>query len=105
MPLAEPIAGALNILPSSAVGAMLEHVDFLASDVPGSPVPLYLAGGRITRQYVFGPTIGASFNITLLSYVDDCCLGIDVDVAAVPDIDVLVECLAAGFDEVAGLAR
>ncbi|WP_040519024.1 wax ester/triacylglycerol synthase domain-containing protein [Gordonia aichiensis] len=105
VPLAESIAGALNVLPSSAVGAMLEHVDFLASDVPGSPVPLYLAGGRITRQYVFGPTIGASFNITLLSYVDDCCLGIDVDVAAVPDIDVLVECLAAGFDEVTGLAR
>ncbi|MDY6810461.1 MAG: wax ester/triacylglycerol synthase family O-acyltransferase [Actinomycetota bacterium] len=100
VPLADPIAGALNVLPAAAVGAMLEHVDFLASDVPGSPVPLYLAGAKITRQYAFGPTIGAAFNVTLLSYVGDCCMGIDVDDAAVPDLDVLVESLATGFREV-----
>ncbi|MFW0794525.1 wax ester/triacylglycerol synthase domain-containing protein [Gordonia sp. CPCC 205515] len=103
VPLAEPIAGALNMLPSGAVGAMLEHVDFLASDVPGSPVPLYLAGGKILRQYAFGPTIGAAFNVTLLSYVGDCCMGIDVDDAAVPDLDVLVESLTLGFREVCDL--
>ncbi|MCF3941161.1 MULTISPECIES: wax ester/triacylglycerol synthase domain-containing protein [Gordonia] len=104
VPLAEPIAGALNVLPASAVGAMLEHVDFLASDVPGSPVPLYLAGAKITRQYAFGPTIGAAFNVTLLSYVGDCCMGIDVDDAAVPDLNVLLDSLDAGFREVCGLA-
>lgn len=100
VPLAQPIAGAMNLLPPAAVGAMLEHVDFLASDVPGSPVPLYLAGAKITRQYAFGPTIGAAFNVTLLSYVGDCCMGIDVDDAAVPDLAVLVESLAVGFREV-----
>lgn len=103
VPLAEPIAGALNVLPSSAVGAMLEHVDFVASDVPGSPVPLYLAGAKIIRQYGFGPTIGAAFNVTLLSYVGDCCMGIDVDDAAVPDIDLLVDSLDNGFREVCEL--
>lgn len=105
LPLAQPIAGALNLLPSAAVGSMLEHVDFIASDVPGSPVPLYMAGAQITRQYVFGPTIGAAFNATLLSYVDDCCMGIDVDDAAVPDLDVLIDSLAAGFREVCDLER
>ncbi|MEP9394673.1 MULTISPECIES: wax ester/triacylglycerol synthase domain-containing protein [Gordonia] len=100
VPLAQPIAGALNVLPSSAVGAMLEHVDFLASDVPGSPVSLYMAGAKIIKQYAFGPTIGAAFNVTLLSYVGECCLGIDVDDAAVPDLDVLVDSLGVGFDEV-----
>ncbi|MGV9713656.1 wax ester/triacylglycerol synthase domain-containing protein [Gordonia sp. NPDC003424] len=104
VPLAQPIAGALNVLPSAAVGAMLEHVDFLASDVPGSPVPLYMAGAKITKQYAFGPTIGAAFNVTLLSYIGDCCLGIDVDDAAVPDLDVLVESLGVGFAEVCDLA-
>ncbi|MGV9824656.1 MULTISPECIES: wax ester/triacylglycerol synthase domain-containing protein [unclassified Gordonia (in: high G+C Gram-positive bacteria)] len=105
IPLAEPIAAALNVLPSAAVGAMLEHVDFLASDVPGSPVPLYLAGAKLIRQYAFGPTIGAAFNVTLVSYVDNCCLGIDVDDAAVGDLDTLVECLAQGFDEVCALGE
>ncbi|GAB88794.1 wax ester/triacylglycerol synthase domain-containing protein [Gordonia rhizosphera] len=103
VPMADPIAGGLNVLPSAAVGAMLEHVDFLASDVPGSPVPLYMAGAKITKQYGFGPTIGAAFNVTLMSYVGDCCMGIDVDDAAVPDLDTLVESLAVGFGEVCDL--
>ena len=51
-------------------------------------------------QYAFGPTIGAAVNVTLLTYVDTCALGIDVDTGAIPDYDVFYECLVAGFDEV-----
>jgi len=36
----------------------------------------------------------------LLSHLDQCCIGINADTAAVPDVDVLVGCLADGFDEV-----
>ena len=46
-------------------------------------------------QYAFGPTIGAGVNITLLTYVNTCALGIDVDTAAIPDYDVFYECLWA----------
>ena len=46
LPLSDAVAGLLNLLPSGVVGSMLKHVDFLASDVPGVPVPLYLAGAR-----------------------------------------------------------
>lgn len=56
---------------------MLRPVDFLASDVPSVPVP-----------------------VTLLTYVDSCALGIDVDTAAIPDYQVLHDDLVAGFDEV-----
>jgi hypothetical protein len=82
---------------------MLKHVDFLASDVPGVTVPLYLAGARVTSWYAFGPTIGASVNVTLMSYEDRCCIGINIDTGAVPDPDVLVASLREGFAEVLAL--
>lgn len=101
--LTQPIAMALNLLPRGVVGGMLKHVDFLASNVPGFPVPIYLAGSRVEAYYPFGPTIGASVNITLLSYVDRCCVGVSCDTAAVPDPEVLLECLRDGFEEVLGV--
>lgn len=99
------IAGALNLMPRWYVGSMLRHVDFLASDVPGVPVPVFLGGARVRMQYAFGPTIGAAVNVTLLTYVDTCALGIDVDSGAIPDYDVFYECLVEGFDEVLACAR
>ena len=55
-------------------------------------------------QYAFSPTISAGLNVTLLSYVDTCALGINVDTGAIPDYDVFYDCLVAGFDEVLALA-
>ena len=79
-------------------------VDFVASDVPGVPVPVFLGGAPVRAQYAFGPTIGSAVNVTLLTYVDTCALGIDVDTTAIPDYDVFHEALVAGFDEVLALA-
>lgn len=94
------IAGALNLMPRWYIGSILRNVDFLASDVPGIPVPVFLAGAAVLRQYAFGPTIGAAVNVTLLTYLDTCALGIDVDTGAIADAEEFFGCLAAGFDEV-----
>jgi WS/DGAT/MGAT family acyltransferase len=96
----ELIAGALNAVPTGVIGAMLKHVDFLASNVPGVPVPLYLAGSPVRSFTPFGPTAGSAVNITLMSYDGICCIGVNVDTAAIPDPDEFLACLAAGFDEV-----
>lgn len=104
LPLTQWIAGALNLMPRWYIGSILRHVDFLASDVPGIPAPVFLGGARVLKQYAFGPTIGAAVNVTLLTYVDTCALGIDVDTGAIPDYDVFHECLVAGFDEVLAIA-
>jgi diacylglycerol O-acyltransferase len=104
LPHTQGIAAALNLLPPGVVGSMLKHVDFLASNVPGVPVPLYVAGAQVQAWYAFGPTIGAAVNCTLMSYVDTCFIGITIDSAAVPDPDCLVRCLAEGFEEVLALA-
>lgn len=100
VPHTDAIAGSLNLLPTAVVGSMLKHVDVVASNVPGFPFPVFLAGAPVRSYHAFGPTIGASLNLTLLSYHETCFIGITIDAAAVPDVDVLLTCLQAGFDEV-----
>ena len=100
LPFTNAIAGTLNLLPRSAIGGMLKHIDFLASNVPGIRVPLYLTGAKVERWYGFGPTIGAALNVTLMSYCGTCYVGVNIDTGAVPDHDVLMDCLRDGFDEV-----
>jgi hypothetical protein len=101
----ETIAGFLNLMPKGVIGAMLKGVDFLASNVPGVPTPMWLEGSKVERFYPFGPTAGSAVNITLMSYDGNCCMGVNSDSAAIPDPDVLVDCLRAGFAEVcAGVA-
>jgi diacylglycerol O-acyltransferase / wax synthase len=79
---------------------MLKHIDFLASNVPGIRMPLYPTGAKVDSFYGFGHTIGAALNVTLMSYCGTCCVGVNVDTGAVPDPDVLMDCLKNGFDEV-----
>lgn len=105
IPYTNAIAGALNLLPRTVVGGMLKHVDFLASNVPGIPIPLYLLGTRVLEWYAFGPTIGSALNATLISYNGTCFVGITIDTGAVDDPDAMIESLRAGFVEVLGLAE
>jgi diacylglycerol O-acyltransferase / wax synthase len=102
--LSQPIAGLLNRLPTTATtrlfGGMLKGVDFVTSNVPGAPIPLYAAGAEITHQFPFGPLSGAAANITLLSWMGKVCIGVNVDPAAVVDADAFQACLGEGFDEV-----
>jgi diacylglycerol O-acyltransferase len=105
LPYTQAIAGVLNMMPRWYIGSILRHVDFVASDVPGLPIPVFLGGAAVGIQYAFGPTIGSAVNVTLLTYVDTCALGINVDTGAIPDFDVFHDALVAGFDEVLALAN
>ena len=101
------LAGVLNRLPTTTTtalfGGMLKCCDFVTSNVPGAPVPVFSGGARVERLYAFGPPSGAACNVTLISHNETCCIGIVVDTTAVPDPDVLVNALRAGFDEVLAL--
>ena len=100
----DTIAGVLRMLPSGVVGSMLKRIDFLASDVAGFPGPVYLGDARVERLVSFSPTVGASINVTLLSYDGKCCIGVNADTAAVPDPSVFTECLVEGLEETLSLA-
>ena len=106
--LTDALAGILNQLPTTVVtalfGAMLKGADFVTSNVPGIPFPVYLAGAELLDNYAFSPLSGTAANITLVSHVDQCCIGVNVDRLAVPDRDAFVQCLRGGFDEVLALA-
>jgi diacylglycerol O-acyltransferase / wax synthase len=41
---------------------------------------------------------------SLISHCDQCCIGVVTDTTAVPDPDVLVDCLRTGFAEVMAIA-
>lgn len=104
LPYTNSIAGTLNLLPPAVAGSIFKHVDFVASDVPGLAMPVYLAGAKVLRQVAFGPTTGTALNLTLLSYCDICSIGVNMDTAAVSDPELMMKCLSAGFEEVMGLA-
>jgi len=85
------------------MGSMFKGADLVTSNVPGAPFPLYLGGAEIEKIYAFGPLSGTSTNVTLLSHSGTCCVGINVDTAAVPDPEVLVASLRQSFGEVLSL--
>jgi WS/DGAT/MGAT family acyltransferase len=106
--LADPLAGFLYRLPTSVstgvFGSLLRGIDFVTSNVPGVPVPVFLAGGRMEAQFAFGPMGGSATNITLLSYLDEIQIALNTDPAAVPDPDVFHACLLEGIDEIRKVA-
>lgn len=97
--LTQQIAFGLNLVPRSYLNGVLKRVEMLASDVPGVPIPMYLAGARINGYYAFGPTIGAAVNTTLMSYAGMCNVGINVDTHAIDDPKLWVQCLVEAFDD------
>jgi WS/DGAT/MGAT family acyltransferase len=101
--MSSALAGILNRLPTATTtalfGSMLKCCDFVATNVPGAPVPLFAGGARMDRLYAFAPTAGAAVNVSLISHNETCCVGVVIDTTAVPDAAVLVDCLRRGFEE------
>ena len=108
LPLTNALATVLDHLPgritTTVFGGMLEHIDFLTTNVPGSPVTLYFGGAGVERIWALAPTMGCSVNVALISYAGTCGIGFVTDLAAVPDADALLACMRESFDEVLALA-
>lgn len=106
--LVDPLATILNRLPTSMTttifGAALRGVDVVASNVPGAPIELFTAGARINSMFALGPMAGAAVNLTLLSYLDQVHIGVNVDPAAVTEPDRFLAAYRAGWDEVLAAA-
>lgn len=99
--LVKPLSGVINRLPTTLTtnlfGSMMKGLDFQASNVPGSPVPVYLNGKRVVATTAFGPMAGSAMNATLLSYVDTVFIGINADPKAVARGELFTDSLNAGF--------
>ena len=100
--LADPLAEVSWFVPVPLLAQAAQSSDVTASNVPGPPVPLYLAGAKMLAAYPLVATIGAAVNVTMVTYDGTAYVGISADDRAVPDLDELVEDLRSGFAEVAG---
>ena len=81
-----------------------QHNELQASNVPGISHPVYIAGAKVTHLYPFGPLPGCAAMVTLVSHAGTCCVGANLDQAAVTDTDLFATCLREGFAEVLALA-
>jgi diacylglycerol O-acyltransferase len=106
--LTDTLAGVLRTLPppvlTQVFGSMLKGVDVVASNVPGSPVPMSIAGAGVRSIHAFAPPAGAALSVTLITHVDRCCFGVQADPAAVTDLPLFLGCLQDAIDEVLALA-
>ena len=100
--LADNLAEFSRFLPPELLSAAAQTSDLTASNVPGVPVPVWLAGAQVERMYPLVATIGAAINITMLTYNGVASVGVSTDDAAVDDRDELVRSLRHGFREVIG---
>jgi hypothetical protein len=99
--LATPILSRLpGLVISQLAGGMTMGNDLQASNVPGIREDTYLAGARIERVYPYAPLPGCAAMITLVSHRDQCCVGANLDPAAITEPDRFGKCLADGFREV-----
>lgn len=107
--ISDPVYKVLMSLPrpltTRIAGGLMKGTDFAATNVPGPPFPVFIAGSRVTRLISFAPKSGAALNIGLLSYNGRAEIGINIDCDAVPDHDVLVRCFKESFEEVIATAE
>ena len=83
MPAALLTAGA-SLYSSLGLGRLHPPLfNTIVSNVPGPPIPLYLAGARVVATYPMGPLIGnTGLNLTVLSQTGD----LNIGVIACPDL-------------------
>ncbi len=75
-----------------------------ASNMPGVPYPVYMAGARVERVFPFGPLPGVAVMAGLISHDGTCCIGLNLDGDAITDMDMFMECMNEGLREVTSVA-
>jgi WS/DGAT/MGAT family acyltransferase len=76
------------------------------SNVPGPPVPLYMAGAKMITNYPCSIIVhGMALNITVQSYDQSLDFGLMADALAMPDVRELAEAIAIAFDDLRALPR
>jgi diacylglycerol O-acyltransferase len=104
MSLATPFLSRLpGALIAQLAGGLTMGNDLQASNVPGLREDVFLAGARIERAYPFAPLPGCAAMIALVSHRDQCCIGVNVDPAAITEPQRFDRCLVEGFSEVLAL--
>ena len=74
------------------------------SNVPGPPMPLYLAGARMLTNYPTSIVVhGMALNITVQSYNGALDFGLMADAKAMPDVKAFAQAIEVAFDDLRAL--
>ncbi len=74
--------------------------NLLITNVPGPQRPLYAAGARLLRSYPVVPLVrGQGLAIGVTSYAGGLYYGLNADRDALPDVDLLAECIGTSLEE------
>ena len=104
---ADRIAGVAGFAPTTfhALGARLAAADdhnanLVVTNVPGPQFPMYLAGAQMVETYPVPPLHpGFSLAIGVTSYDGAVYYGVSADRDALPDIEVLGQCITEALEE------
>ncbi len=105
---ASRIAGVAGFAPTTfhALGSRVaaeesgSHVNLVVTNVPGPQFPMYLAGARMVETFPVPPLQpGFSLAIGVTSYDGGVFYGITADRDALPDVDLLGQCVTEALDE------
>lgn len=91
-----------RFIPKELLTAAAQASDVTASNVPGPPIDVYLAGAKVEAMVPLPPPIGAAVFVALLTYHGTAAIGVAMDDAAVTNRELLMECLRYGFAQVTG---
>lgn len=91
-----------RFIPFDVIAAAATASDVTASNVPGPPVQVFLAGAPITQFIPLPPPIGAAVFVAMLTYNGQATIGVAMDDRAVSDKALLMDCIRHGFATVTG---
>jgi diacylglycerol O-acyltransferase len=99
-----PIDLALTTYRNVLVDRLRPLWNVFVSNVPGTPVKLYVAGARLDALFPLGPIYdGFGLNVTVISHVHDLDIGVVACTDLAPDLDELVADMVDGFAELGEL--
>jgi hypothetical protein len=81
-------------------------VDFIVTNVPGILATRHLAGAEIVAAYPFAPVaLKSPASVALYGYRDRLFIGVDADLATMPDVDAFRQMIVDAYGELAAAAR
>ena len=99
------IEAATSLYGKAKVAERIPQVANVAiSNVPGPPMPLYLAGARMLTNYPTSIVVhGMAFNVTVQSYAGSLDFGMMADAKAMPDVKAFAQAVEIAFDDLRAL--
>ena len=86
------------------MGPKMAANDLQCSNVPGIREDVFLAGAQATHLYPFAPLPGVPAMISLVTHGENCCIGMNMDSAAIVDAVRFKRCMRESFDEILDMA-